>query len=936
MNGTDRLVSPANTSKLEFTYNKPIASSDLNESQVVKVYNAAVQSYLNGPQAQIYWTVGSTANSVKINAFSISIVNISSTGEIKTLIFTGNPNLIPEIEVPCTSVSSNSKYKLNMFIRTREVNSESQLYANGIRTNNICTIANGDTPIENVVKDPYLEEEVSTRVVYEYTFTLTPISAAIATPVASDGIAWTPITTYLENQGSSLPYEFTVDLSYEAGVIGCINNTGTMVVDYALAIGSTVADLPSVQSGTTAYAYDLNTSDLYYTVENSWIKIDNLASQLFRLNSFIRVNSFVDVNGAINHRSGYIYWNNAKGYLDRDLILDAINIDDVKDLQSKVALLESRTTDLMTKVNKAFQWRGLSSSSDSLDDYRTVDHIGFWNSIASESTPKDIPISRASNEVLTILVWGTPSTSITTGYCQEIYYTSQNRMFKRYYASSTWSSWEEIYSGNSVAGFDISTFLRFKGSLQNVGEITDMNITPDDTNAFGIWVAYNGSSRPTNLPSTLTSSTDTLIIEIIPTSVNNVIEKVTSTYTNVRYERVYDSKNAAWSPWYTIPILALDQSLITKLKDTSFTGTKIPVINSDDVVSESDTDIDKINLQNGKNIYIPDSRYFTYGDSGWSRSSSDTICQLDSAYMCALCCWNGMDPWKPYYTDSSGTDLNGNAPPSSDITNSNSRISLLELGNGDNTRDLKCTSGNFIAGVNGSFVYSDTGTITSTLNLFKGLSITKKAGSNYITSNQSYEFRFTLTRAAVLSSTVVLSLWNGKVNVRINNNSVGLLIYNANKNSQLVNSYPFPIDLNIPHTYILTIGNSGDVSECYIILKDDTATSALSWTVNYALGEVESAETFTIPQNAQLWAFGEAMITTDYYEPQYWYGIINDGEYAERNLVHRVMNGGVLAQLTKKWFNSLPSAPTIVQSQTTLTGNEPAGTLQFVVSPPSS
>lgn len=106
--------------------------------------------------------------------------------------------------------------------------------------------------------------------------------------------------------------------------------------------------------------------------------------------------------------------------------------------------LGGNNTGLIGTINKALKWRGWCSKDMSIDDYRGDSNIGFWSISTGDSTPSNMPLGRVAYEVITLVIWGIPSSASTSGYVQELYYTTQNIVYRRYYYNSTWSAWKYV------------------------------------------------------------------------------------------------------------------------------------------------------------------------------------------------------------------------------------------------------------------------------------------------------------------------------------------------------------------------------------------------------------------------------------------------------------------------------------------------------------
>lgn len=113
-------------------------------------------------------------------------------------------------------------------------------------------------------------------------------------------------------------------------------------------------------------------------------------------------------------------------------------------------MISSTSSGITSTINgleaKSLAYRSTASSSKSLDDYNS--NLGIYK-IGSGTTPTDMPLSRASNESVLLVV----TKAYNDGsYCrQDLIYTTQNITLTRYYNGSEWSEWQETLNTETGA-----------------------------------------------------------------------------------------------------------------------------------------------------------------------------------------------------------------------------------------------------------------------------------------------------------------------------------------------------------------------------------------------------------------------------------------------------------------------------------------------------
>lgn len=151
-------------SKINYTYNKPVSSSDLNESQAIALEN--VIKYLVGdiPASTLDISVASFSGSttgLTIKSFKYLCRDDSNHyfyGSVTQDIFLGLNGAV-----------SGNNYELYAYFRSLELDKDSTTYLNGIRSNEYQSgLTESTTP--NNIFDDLLNEQVSTRVGLELTF----------------------------------------------------------------------------------------------------------------------------------------------------------------------------------------------------------------------------------------------------------------------------------------------------------------------------------------------------------------------------------------------------------------------------------------------------------------------------------------------------------------------------------------------------------------------------------------------------------------------------------------------------------------------------------------------------------------------------------------------------------------------------------------------
>ena len=139
---------------------------------------------------------------------------------------------------------------------------------------------------------------------------------------------------------------------------------------------------------------------------------------------------------------------------------------------------------LQTTTDKSLKYMGLCDSSKSINDYNTDDAFGIWQ-IGAGSTPADMPIARAANENVLLII----SKAYGNGtHCkQELIYTARNIILNRTYGSA-WNTWQfgATTTPNAKNGDKFVTFnAGSKGELAESEYSPDMFLRSDEENTSG-------------------------------------------------------------------------------------------------------------------------------------------------------------------------------------------------------------------------------------------------------------------------------------------------------------------------------------------------------------------------------------------------------------------------------------------------------------------
>jgi hypothetical protein len=162
MNFHNRIPSPGNTVSVDFEYEKPVSSSDLNEIQ-------SIQSSEDKIDIRGKYTMRSD-NGFIMHAEITDIVIPSYNGVRYNInIHLTTPWIVES--VADDSDTAFHKY-LYCYVRTRQVDSNSTLYKNGLRSPVLINGSSVEETLPNIIMDPLLAEEISARTISEIAFTL--------------------------------------------------------------------------------------------------------------------------------------------------------------------------------------------------------------------------------------------------------------------------------------------------------------------------------------------------------------------------------------------------------------------------------------------------------------------------------------------------------------------------------------------------------------------------------------------------------------------------------------------------------------------------------------------------------------------------------------------------------------------------------------------
>lgn len=200
LNANNQLPSPNNTTKIEYEFQRPLLSSDLNEAQVVEASNSLASNRITKDPIQFKYEVyrNSASNmTLTFHDFAFDYINPDS-GDIVRGTISRELSVTKFNPGRLISTYSNA-IEVCLWYRKRIVNKDSTLYKDGFRTtNNLSLGATADSAaviyeeeIENTIDaslgsvkyDGYL----SSRVITEYTMTFKSIESSAIAPSDPDG-----------------------------------------------------------------------------------------------------------------------------------------------------------------------------------------------------------------------------------------------------------------------------------------------------------------------------------------------------------------------------------------------------------------------------------------------------------------------------------------------------------------------------------------------------------------------------------------------------------------------------------------------------------------------------------------------------------------------------------------------------------------------------
>ena len=195
MNNSNQLPSINNTTKLEYNYQRPVLSSDLNEVQTVEASNTLASNRLTKDPIQFKYTISYVSSNIfeiKLSDFSFDYVDYNTKDEVRGRIgreFTFN------LDVSVIN-PSNDNIELCIWYRKREVDKNSKLYQDGFRTTEDLSLgASTSTILEELAIENKIDAGLgsieypnilSSRIITEYTFTVKATDTAAIAPSDSD------------------------------------------------------------------------------------------------------------------------------------------------------------------------------------------------------------------------------------------------------------------------------------------------------------------------------------------------------------------------------------------------------------------------------------------------------------------------------------------------------------------------------------------------------------------------------------------------------------------------------------------------------------------------------------------------------------------------------------------------------------------------------
>lgn len=325
MNKYNRLTSISNTNKVEYTYNCPIASSDLNEVQVINSSKFSSMNSIDDAGLRLMWL----KNGTQAIMISDLFYNSPYSSDVNQNLQISLTNC--QIRLTSPTLSSNLQYTIGIYYRLREVDSNSKLYKNGIRSSGITVngidavsvVVSGQyvsaetEEIPNNIFDQQLSEEVSTRVIVELTFTLYPINSEPLIPTNTVDGAWTKLRGYYSGRAVQYftPLSFDIDLNQYIGFLGYQNLTGPRLLNYC--IMSDINLLPTNRSNSVEHALIVSSRLLMTKAGTSSWRSSPLPL-FYNSGSFVRILKFIDgvsVDGEdCTGRSGYVLFDSPINY----------------------------------------------------------------------------------------------------------------------------------------------------------------------------------------------------------------------------------------------------------------------------------------------------------------------------------------------------------------------------------------------------------------------------------------------------------------------------------------------------------------------------------------------------------------------------------------------------------------------------------------------
>lgn len=297
MNNSNQLPSINNTTKLEFEYQRPILSSDLNEVQVIEASNSLASNRLTKDPIQFKYNIqrnnDDSTYSLILSDFAFDYVNPENGDVVR-----GSINRELSARISVENFVQFENVEICLWYRKREVNRNSKLYQDGFRTTpNLSdgVLLDSDSVITEIEIENTIDAALgqidnssllSSRIITEYTITLkAPASIAIA-PEDPDGEgSWKQLTD--DFTCMVLPFPVNCEVSNIIGVVSrpepsvncrvlsiqnySLNDESLYSEDYSSSI-TFIGIVPCYQTSDTAAIASINN----HSLTGSIIRFDTL------------------------------------------------------------------------------------------------------------------------------------------------------------------------------------------------------------------------------------------------------------------------------------------------------------------------------------------------------------------------------------------------------------------------------------------------------------------------------------------------------------------------------------------------------------------------------------------------------------------------------------------------------------------------------------